>query len=730
MVLPAPLSVREAAWTEHLESLPWLTLLGMLVAYLLVRARASWPLAHLLGLGLGAEVIAYTFSRIPTDGTLFERVQWLSDRVATWLQVVLGGGASSDLVMFAVGMAALGWLLGYTSAWLVFRDRSPWLALALNGMALLVNLSYAPPTLAGYVGWLLFGGFVLVAASHMADRVEVWRAARIVVEPRVAGVAVAGGVIAGTLVLAVAWTLPAADANPSVAEQWDQLTAPWQGVERDLDRFFASISGSARSSSRGLNFGRTLAPRGSFDLPDTPVLQVRSPQRLYWRATTAERYTGSAIMGGETTHSHAEAQAALPREGPETAARTEVQAAIKVLATRSVVVFAPEAPVRLSVAADVETRSGTGDVVTVRPEAPLQHDQVYTVTSAVSNASLRELREAGRDYPAWVRRTYLQLPRSLPRRVANLAARIAADQPSPLDEALSIESYLRTELTYSTHVSEVPPNRDWVDFFLFDSKEGYCDYFATAMTVMLRTQGIPARVASGFAPGEFDPSTGTWIVRENQAHSWVEVYFPGYGWITFEPSAVRTLPDRYAAEPSTVPGAESTTGDPGVSSQRLTPDEQDELRGLDAGGSAAPWNRFPSTPLEAALATLGALAGLAVVGSALVALLWRRGVAGLPWYQQPYAQMVRLGRWVGGSRPAPGDTAYEIADDLAHDVPEAAPTIRRLARAYVEGTYAGRAPRTDPAVVWRAERLGLTRALVMRRLRQVAARLRARLDRE
>jgi transglutaminase-like putative cysteine protease len=101
----------------------------------------------------------------------------------------------------------------------------------------------------------------------------------------------------------------------------------------------------------------------------------------------------------------------------------------------------------------------------------------------------------------------------------------------------------------------VPPDQDWVDYFLFQSKQGYCDYFATAMVVLLRIEGVPARVASGFAPGEFDPSTNVSIVRENHAHSWVEVYFPRYGWITFEPSSIRPIPQRLEEPPQPVEAA-------------------------------------------------------------------------------------------------------------------------------------------------------------------------------
>src|SRR5205814_5957520 len=101
-----------------------------------------------------------------------------------------------------------------------------------------------------------------------------------------------------------------------------------------------------------------------------------------------------------------------------------------------------------------------------------------------------------------VRRRYLQLPRNLPRRVVDLARQATNGASSAYDKAAGLETYLRDNFTYSTHVAPIPPDQDWVDSFLFDSKQGYCDYFATAMVVMLRAQGVPARVASGFAPGE------------------------------------------------------------------------------------------------------------------------------------------------------------------------------------------------------------------------------------
>src|SRR5260370_19714909 len=160
-------------------------------------------------------------------------------------------------------------------------------------------------------------------------------------------------------------------------------------------------------------------------------------------------------------------------------------------------------------------------------------------------------------------------------------------------KAAALETYLRGNFTYSTHVVAIPPDRDWVDYFLFDSKEGYCDYFATTMVVLLRAEGVPARVASGFAPGEFDPSTGVSMVRENHAHSWVEAYFPRFGWITFEPSAIRPVPPRIEDASNQTPATVAPSPHAPDTSE-LTPQELDALLNI-RDQSAAPPRPFLTT---------------------------------------------------------------------------------------------------------------------------------------
>ena len=151
---------------------------------------------------------------------------------------------------------------------------------------------------------------------------------------------------------------------------------------------------------------------------------------------------------------------------------------------------------------------------------------------------------------------------------------------SAYDKAVAVENYLRDSFTYSTQVPTVPPDRDWVEYFLFESKQGYCDYFATAMVILLRTQGVPARIAAGFAPGDLDESTGVSTVRENHAHSWVEVYFPRYGWILFEPSSIRPVPQRIEEAPEPLPVPEVVPQP--IDDDRLTLEEIDELLGMQS----------------------------------------------------------------------------------------------------------------------------------------------------
>lgn len=158
----------------------------------------------------------------------------------------------------------------------------------------------------------------------------------------------------------------------------------------------------------------------------------------------------------------------------------------------------------------------------------------YEAKSLVPAPPPAAVREAGSDYPPAIRDTYLQLPTIDPR-IPELAAQITARDTTPYDKARSLEGYLRSHYGYTLDLSGTP-QADPLAYFLFQKRAGHCEYFAAAMTVMLRTLDIPSRYINGFQTGEYNDVAGDLVVRASDAHSWVEAYFPGFGWLSFDPT--------------------------------------------------------------------------------------------------------------------------------------------------------------------------------------------------
>jgi transglutaminase-like putative cysteine protease len=159
----------------------------------------------------------------------------------------------------------------------------------------------------------------------------------------------------------------------------------------------------------------------------------------------------------------------------------------------------------------------------------------YAGVSSLPPMNAAKLRAAPAEYSDKIKSTYLQLPPALDPRVPELAKEITKNAATPFDKALLIESYLRNRFTYTLNLTGKPGD-DPLAHFLFETKAGHCEYFASAMAIMVRTLGIPSREVNGFLPGEYNELGGDYIVRASDAHSWVEVYFPGQDWQVFDPT--------------------------------------------------------------------------------------------------------------------------------------------------------------------------------------------------
>lgn len=259
----------------------------------------------------------------------------------------------------------------------------------------------------------------------------------------------------------------------------------------------------------------------------------------YWRAQTYDSYSGHTWTAG--TGRLQEMGAGEPfLQGVDLAALP----AIYRLATQHVtrvqtggkIAFAAGEILSLDQPSTVFWRD-IDDIVSVSTDL-----DSYTVSSRIQSVNVETLRAAGTDYPPSLRR-YLALPDELPQRVRDLALELTSDQPTPYDRAVLLETYLR-QFPYSLAVPGPPYDRDAVDYFLFDLKRGYCDYFASAMVVMARTAGLPARLVIGYSNGTYNEEQGVFVVRAANAHAWAEIYFPGTGWVEFEPTPTLPRPIR------------------------------------------------------------------------------------------------------------------------------------------------------------------------------------------
>jgi transglutaminase-like putative cysteine protease len=279
---------------------------------------------------------------------------------------------------------------------------------------------------------------------------------------------------------------------------------------------------------------------------------VGGVQRPYWRSMSYDRYTGEGWERSGNATAYDGPLAGPVGDSGRVTLRLRASSEVQTLP-------APWKPVR--VGRGIADRTRVYDAG-LQPREELQAGEVFTVTSRVPNWTVTQLRTAGTAYPAAVRERYTRLPEDTPARVGRLADRVTADAATPYAKAVAVERWLETNKRYSLDARR--PGDDFADTFLFEMEAGYCQYFATGMVAMLRAEGVPARYVSGYSPYE-RTDFGTYSIRGKYAHAWVEVYFPGEGWVTFDPTPAAA---RAAARGTTDAEADLTRRGAGTGSAR------------------------------------------------------------------------------------------------------------------------------------------------------------------
>lgn len=328
------------------------------------------------------------------------------------------------------------------------------------------------------------------------------------------------------------------------------------------------------------------------------------------------------------------------------------------------------------------------DVEIVFSRQPLQVGSTYQYTALASTASPDQLRSAGTDYPDYVQQRYLQLPNTITPRTTQLAHSLTASTDNPFDAAKAIEEYLRSHITYNENVLMPPKDQDVVDYVLFDNPQGYCEYYATSMVVMLRALGIPARLVAGYYPGAPDPEQGGYLYREKNAHAWVEVFFPGYGWIPFEPTASR--PDLAYGDQLDQSGQATAT----PPTEGTPPAEQQGTPPNDLTVSATPPANLPAMVTKASddggnggnLLLAGLIVAAVLIAGGIAASFWYLPLRGLSPVDAIFARLLRFGRFAGV--PADGATTpHEFAESLGERIPSTRMPAMKIVDVYEVSRY-------------------------------------------
>lgn len=309
--------------------------------------------------------------------------------------------------------------------------------------------------------------------------------------------------------------------------------------------------------------------QGPIELDPFVRYTVTADEPAYWRVSSYDRYTGGGWVRSGAIESGSESigQPSGPTRTIEQTFTAESPVATLPSAWRLTSLEGVPVPVQEIGNAEVE------------PASPLEPGESYEATSEIPDVSPDALRDADESYPTDIRERYTQLPSSTPDRVSERTEEIAAAADNPYDTATIIESWLQEEREYSLNVER--PEGDIADAFLFEMEAGYCTYYATTMVTMLRTQGIPARFVTGYAPGE-QIDDNEWIVRGANSHAWVEVYFPEYGWITFDPTpgSSRIQTERELLQEAREEGFEGVDPE-GTSSDSFNGADRDDGQGTD-----------------------------------------------------------------------------------------------------------------------------------------------------
>jgi transglutaminase-like putative cysteine protease len=707
----------------------WTALGGVLIGALGPTVGWGRWTTHLIGAAFAALLtpLLVGWVLIPSGANASVLFQATTDSVATaWSDLVVARRLST----FAYGhhLLVLGlivWASSQFASFAAFGHRRPLNAVVAIGLLLLANMSLTVRDQLLYLVVYSVAALFLLVRFHTFDEQSDWLRRRIGDPSAISGLYLRGGTVFIATAVVGSLLLTNVAASAPLAGAWTDMGGRLLEWSRALEPFLPS-SGSGRSL--GPSFGQNARITGSWTTNNDPFLTIEiDPEeeeipylaavvyhtfdRTGWRRSepvVVLRAPGEELLADTADRLTLDGRRAVVMTITPEAPRSEV--------------FTPDMPFSVDQATGVMLVGQGGYFEGLRRQSS---DAPYTVTALVpaseANGGPTEarLRAAGTDYPAEVLALYgpdTVADDALGDASRALLAEIrtaAGAGVTPYDLAATTRDLLRdpARFEYDTDVRD----HDCSDISIVECfariQRGYCEYYASTMAVLLREMGVPTRLVEGFLPGDGEPGSGRSVVRNSNSHAWVQVYFPGYGWIDFDPTgSVARLAPLPSGRPEASPSAGASRSPGFLRPQETLPRDQPGAGGVIGG----PTRPGPAGPLIAVSILL------AVIVAAIAAIAWQRGPRGPVSADGTYGSVTRLASRFGFA-PRPNQTVYEYAGALGDVLPAVRPELQTVAHAKVEVAYGGRVLTDDRIRVLREAhrrlRVGLLR-LVVRRLRR------------
>ena len=714
MLAVIALAVDDARWAgtvgpgkgSQTDFLLWATLAAAALGFGLAKVR--WPVlaAHVLSALVGAVFVILAVAGVVSQSPVVSvRLADLDNSLLIFLTDVLVRGVRSDQTSaFLLLVGVVAWASGYFAAYAVFRHRRPMSAVILLGLLLLTNVSATMRPQYAYVVLFCAAALVLLVRFSLSEQRLVWGWGTPETSRAAGSLYLRNGFLFVTLSLAGALVLTSTASSAPLRPAFLGLESQMFQVGSQLQTLTGGLSGSSRLPA-GL-FASSATITGVWSSSNELIYTVRSSdgQPHYWVAAAYDSFDG------HTWHQTSPKKSSPIATGTPMLADSVDQVtpgpthrSITVTVTADELtggtLISPATPLSATKQVNVVTTGSGGPLGSVQLTNGLDAGESYTVAALVRRSGLaggitgNALAAAGTVYPDWVR-PYIQIQAGsvgpiVQKTADGIVAKLPADQRDPYHIAQAIQNYLNG-FTYDTNVQSICGPRTLVADCLLEHRQGYCEYFATTMVMMLRSEQIPARYMMGYLPGLPTTEPGTFDVERAAAHAWVEVYFPKYGWVRFDPTPPGNAANGQAAT-ELPPGPPVPTPTPGPSPAAHP--SPSFVAGNDLGGDIKP--QRPGTPSGGRSGSeppLPLLLGGGLLALAVLLLGWvrlRRNPVPSP--EAGFSAIARLAARLG-VRQRPAQTTYEYAGVLADLLPGVRPELEVVARSRVEAAYAKRPP--------------------------------------